>query len=47
MPSRPDASTRPRAERAKLSRRIVLDATMGNVSVEALPPIESTTCRWG
>jgi len=47
MPSRPEASTNPRAERAKLSRRIVLDATTGNVSAEAPPPTDKTTCRWG
>lgn len=34
MPSKPDASTSPRADRAKLSRRIVLDATIGNVSLD-------------
>ncbi len=47
MPSRPDASTKPRAERAKLSRRTALDATTGNVSAESPPPMDSTTCRWG
>ena len=47
MPSRPEASTKPRAERAKLSRSAALEATIGNVSVDPLPPIDKMTCKCG
>lgn len=47
IPSRPDASTKPRAERAKLSRRTALPATIGKMALAWLPPIDKMTCRCG
>lgn len=45
MPFKPDASSRPRTERAKLSRKTGLDATMGNASADSLPPMDKTTSK--
>lgn len=47
MPSSPDASTRPFAERAKLSRHNVVPATTGKRADDLPPPIDRTTCRCG
>lgn len=45
IPSKPDASTKPLAERPKLSRVAALDATVGKFRLPAPPPMESMTCR--
>lgn len=45
IPSKPEASTKPRADRAKLSRSTALAATVGNIWLAWTPPMERTTRR--
>ena len=47
MPSKPEASTNPLAERPKLSRSSALAATAGQTSDELPPPMDRITRRCG
>lgn len=45
MPSKPDASTKPLADRPKLSRVAALAATFGKFWLAAPPPIDKINLR--